>query len=93
MAKKKNKTPKPPKAAQVWKFSKSQIMLLHDQARIHQAELAPFQTYQALSQQRLLNEFREEFNIPEGVVLGVNIETLQFTEHLKSDNVIPFPTK
>lgn len=65
---------------QVWKFTQSQNMLLEEQARQHHNEIAPFTAYQSRSRNDLLNSFRDEFNIPEGVKLNVDLDTRQFTE-------------
>ncbi len=81
MAKKKEK------ALQVWKFSKSQVALLVEQAKIHMSEFAPFRQYQSAAQSELLNSFRDELNIPQGQPLDVDLNTLQFTE--RRDNVVP----
>ncbi len=75
------------KALQVWKFSKSQIALLVDQAKVHMKEFEPFRMYQADAQSELLNSFRDELKIPQGMPLNVDLETLQFTE--RRDNVVP----
>ena len=85
MAKKKEK------ALQVWKFTQSQVMLLQEQARIHMQEFAPFRAYQTNAQNNLLESFRGEFNIPQGMPLDVDLETLQFTE--RKDNVVPMVPK
>ena len=79
MAKKKATPKETP--TQVWKFTKSQTLLLTEQARIHATELAPIQRYQSRTQNDLLNSFREELNIPEGVVLDVDLERLEFKVH------------
>jgi hypothetical protein len=68
---------------QVWKFTKSQTLLLTEQARIHARELAPLQGYQSRSQNDLLNSFLVELGIPEGTPLTVDLNQLQFT--LKTD--------
>ncbi len=81
MAKKKEK------ALQVWKFSESQVSLLVEQAKIHVKEFEPFRVYQAEAQSELLNSFRGELKIPEGMPLDVDLNTLQFTE--RKDNVVP----
>lgn len=77
------------KAQQVWKFTTSQILLLTEQARHHAAELAPFQQYQAKAQNELLHSFRPELNIPEGLPLTVDLNSLQFLERIEE---IPAPT-
>ncbi len=77
------------KATQIWKFTSSQTLLLQEQARVHQNELAPFQAYQSRSQNDLLVSFREELNIPEGVLLSVDLDTLQFTERAPTDQEAP----
>lgn len=84
MAKKKEPT------IQVWPFTQSQILLLQEQARQHANELTPFQTYQSRARNDLLNSFREELGIPEGVPLNVDLNTLQFTE--RGDDVVPMTT-
>ncbi len=81
MAKKKEK------ALQVWKFTDSQVMLLQEQARIHQQEFGPLRAYQTYAQNELLNSFRNELKIPQGVPLDVDLATLRFTE--RKDNVVP----
>ena len=73
------------KSIQIWKFTSSQTMLLQEQARIHNNELAPFTAYQARSQNDLLLSFREELGIPEGVLLSVDLDTKQFTERQPTD--------
>ncbi len=60
-------------------------MLLQEQARIHNNELAPFLAYQSRSQNDLLMSFREELGIPEGVLLSVDLDTKQFTERQPTD--------
>lgn len=81
MAKKKEK------ALQIWKFTPSQVTLLVDQAKGHMKEFEPFRVYQAEAQSELLNSFRDELKIPQGMPLDVDLETLQFTE--RKDNVVP----
>ena len=70
---------------QIWKFTPSQTLLLQEQARIHQNEFAPFRAYQARSQNELMLSFREELGIPEGVLLSVDLDTMQFTERQPTD--------
>ena len=79
------------KALQIWKFSTSQVMLLQEQARIHMDEFIPFRAYQTRAQNELLNSFRGELKIPQGIPLDVDLETLQFTE--RRDNVVPMVPK
>ncbi len=64
---------------QVWKFTQSQTLLLQEQARIHANELQPFRNYQQRVQNDLLNSFRDELGIPEGIPLNVDLDNLQFT--------------
>ncbi len=81
------------KPTQIWKFTASQTLLIKEQARMHAAERAPLQAYQARAQNDLLVQFQEELGIPKGVLLTVDLDTLQFTERQPvADNVIPFPT-
>ncbi len=65
---------------QVWKFTKTQTLLLTEQARQHAAELEPFQLYQSRAQNDILLQFQEELGIPEGFPLTVDLANLQFVE-------------
>ena len=81
------------KAPQIWKFTRSQIQLIEDQARYHANELVPMQRYQAKAQNELLRAFLQEHGIPEDFPLTVNLDTFQFVERVtEPSNVIPFPT-
>ena len=73
------------KATQIWKFTPSQTLLVQEQARIHANEHGPLQAYQARAQNDLLMQFKEELGIPEGVLLSVDLDTLQFTERQPTD--------
>ena len=68
------------KSVQIWKFTPSQTLLIEEQARIHEREVAPLVNYQARAQNDLLMQFKEELGIPEGVLLSVDLDTKQFTE-------------
>ncbi len=82
------------KATHIWKFTPSQTLLIREQARIHANEHAPLNAYQSRAQNDLLLGFKEELNIPEGVLLAVDLDTLQFTERQPvADNGVPFPAK
>ena len=73
---------------QVWKFTKSQILLLTEQARQHAKELEPFQLYQSRAQNDILEQFREELGVPKDLPLTVDLGNLQFVQ--RED--IPAPT-
>lgn len=85
------------KAFQIWKFTPSQTLLLQEQARHHANEHAPLNAYQSRSQNDLLVSFREELKIPDGVLLSVDLDTLQFNERQPTDdeaqltNPVPVP--
>jgi len=65
------------RAQQVWKFTKSQQLLLKEQARQHQLELRPLKLYQARSQNDLLFSFKEELGIPEDFPVTVDLNNMQ----------------
>ena len=79
------------KAIQVWAFTNSQKLLIEEQARIHQNEHAPLHAYQSRAQNDLLLSFREELDIPEGMLLTVDLNTLQFTERVVPRDNVPVP--
>ncbi len=80
------------KSVQIWKFTPSQTLLIKEQARIHDKEAAPLVNYQARSQHDLLMQFKEELNIPESVLLTVDLDTHQFTERQPSPQEVgPLP--
>ncbi len=63
---------------QVWKFTKTQQLLIVEQAKAHAREQQPLIAYQAADQQSLLVAFKEELGIPEDLPLTVDLENLQF---------------
>ncbi len=59
--------------------------MIQEQARIHANEHSPRERYQSIAQNELLMQFKEELGIPEGVLLSVDLNTLQFTEREPTD--------
>ena len=79
------------KKLRTWKFGKSQSLLLNEQARIHQTELNPFLAYQERSRNDLLNSFREELGIPDGLPLTVQLDKRRFVEREPDPRQVPPP--
>jgi hypothetical protein len=81
-------------APKEWTLSTSQQLLLKEQARHHQNELAPFLAYQERSRNDLLNSFRTELGVPEDVILNVDLQNMRFTERGSFQPVaVPDPPK
>ena len=74
---------------QVWKFTTSQSLLIKEQARIHADEAQPLINYQAVAQNELLIQFKEELGIHKDTPLTVDLSNLQFI--LRVDEPIPAP--
>lgn len=65
---------------QIWQFTESQKLLLREQARQHQKELAPFEAYQEQSRNHILLNFTKELGVPEGLPITVDLDNMQFVE-------------
>ncbi len=65
------------KAQQVWKFTKSQQLLLQEQARQHQIERQPLTAYQERSRNDLYFAFKEELGIPEDFPVTIDLANMQ----------------
>ena len=74
---------------QVWKFTKTQELLIVEQAVSHAKELEPFRNYQSRAQNDLLVQFKEELGIHEDTPLTVDLDNLQFV--LRVAEPIPTP--
>lgn len=72
---------------QVWKFTKTQSLLITEQAKAHAREVQPLLDYQANDQQALLIAFKDELGIPEDLPLTVDLGNLQFI--LRTDESPP----
>lgn len=77
------------KAIQIWKFTKTQSLLITEQAVAHVKELEPFRLYQQRAQNDLLVQFKEEHGIHKDTPLTVDLDNLQFI--LRDE--IPAPTE
>jgi len=74
---------------QIWQFTESQQLLLREQARQHQAELAPFQAYHTQSRNAILVNFTKELGVPEGLPITVDLDNMQFIERQPDPTQLP----